>query len=124
MLRKTSLKPCCDGRLCLLQYENPIEHNSTYSHPCRWSELCREQNQNAEHAQQFTHARHQTTVCRYGSEICKRITDPEHRHSYRHEGLPDFLVPCKYKERCRDRSHEHLKKYEHPPEFIQQETQR
>lgn len=119
MSRKTSLKACHDGRLCPLQYKNPFEHNSLYSHPCRWSELCRDQYQNSEHAQQFTHARYQTIQCRYGSENCNRITDPEHRH----DGLPDFLIPCRFKEQCRDHSIEHLKKYEHPPDFYEQQTQ-
>ena len=57
--------------------------------------------------------------CKYGSENCTKLTDSEHRRTYRHEGLPDFLVPCKYKEQCKDRSTEHLTKYRHPLNFYQ-----
>lgn len=76
-------------------------------------------NRNSEHARQFTHNPHQVSPCKYGSENCTKLTNPEHRRTYRHEGLPDFLVPCKYNDQCRDRSTEHLIKYEHPSSFYQ-----
>lgn len=116
------LKACRDGRDCLLQYENSTEHNATYLHPCCWSELCREMNGNNKHAHQFTHTHHHAILCKYGSEECNTVTDPEHRRTYRHEDLPDFLMPCRYKDQCRDRSTEHLKKYEHPSNFYQMTT--
>jgi hypothetical protein len=114
-----TFRPCRDGYDCLLQYDNSTEHNSTYSHPCRWAELCRDVNRNSEHTRQFTHDPHQAMPCKYGSEQCNQITDPEHRRNYRHEGLPDFLMPCKYKDQCRDRSTDHLKKYKHPSSIYQ-----
>jgi len=76
-------------------------------------------NRNSEHARQFTHNPHQAMLCEYGSEKCTKLTNPEHRRTYRHEGLPDFLVPCRNKEQCRDRSTEHLQKYGHPSNFYQ-----
>jgi hypothetical protein len=76
-------------------------------------------NRNSEHARQFTHNPHQAMLCEYGSEKCTKLTNPEHRCTYRHEGLPDFLVPCRYKEQCTDRSTEHLTKYGHPSNFYQ-----
>ncbi len=76
-------------------------------------------NRNSEHARQFTHTPHDATPCKYGSEHCNKITDPEHRQNYRHEGLSDFLLPCKYKDQCRDRSTEHLKNFGHPSHSFQ-----
>ena len=112
-------KPCRDGHDCHLQYDNPTEHNANYSHPCRWSELCRDMKRNSQHAHQFTHDPHQVMPCKHGSENCTKLTDAEHRRTYRHEGLPDFLMPCKDKEQCRDQSTEHLTKYRHPSNFYQ-----
>jgi hypothetical protein len=113
------LKPCQDGYDCLLQYDNSMEHNTNYSHPCCWSELCRDVNTNNEHRRQYTHTPHHANPCGYGSKECNKLTDPEHRRTYRHDGLPDFLLPCRYKDQCRDRSIEHLKKYGHPTNFYQ-----
>jgi hypothetical protein len=77
-------------------------------------------NRNTEHARQFTHTRHNAIPCKYSGEQCNKLTDPEHRRAYRHEDLPDFLMPCRYKDQCRDRSMDHLQKFEHPSNFYQQ----
>ena len=112
-------KPCRDGHNCVLQHSNPAEHNAIFSHPCRWSELCRDLHKNAEHARQFTHEMHQATPCKFDGHQCAQLTNPEHRRRYRHEGLPDFLIPCRYRDQCRDQSHEHLQQFEHPTPFHQ-----
>ena len=62
---------------------------------------------------------HQVPLCEHGSDHCTQLTNPEHRRNYRHEGLPDFLIPCRFRDQCRDRSNEHLKKFEHPARFYQ-----
>ncbi|CAF1295189.1 unnamed protein product [Adineta steineri] len=111
--------PCKDGYDCQLQYDNATEHNTSYSHPCRWSELCRDMNRDSEHTRHFTHAPHQAILCKYGNENCTKLTNPEHRSLYRHEGLPDYLLPCRHQDQCRDRSVEHLKKYKHPSNFYE-----
>ena len=108
------LSRCTDGHDCHLQYDESDEHNARYSHPCRWSELCKNMSRSSEHAHKFTHDTHHASPCKYGSEECTKVTDPEHRRAYRHEGLPDFLQPCKHKDLCSNRSTEHLKEYQHP----------
>ncbi|CAF1094342.1 unnamed protein product [Adineta ricciae] len=109
------LQRCRDGHECQLLYNGSTEHKSLYSHPCRWSELCREKNNNdSEHVRLFTHDPHQVPLCKFGPDDCSKLTDVEHRHSYRHEGLPDFLIPCRFKDRCRDRSTEHAHTFAHP----------
>ncbi|UJR09337.1 hypothetical protein I4U23_013580 [Adineta vaga] len=118
--RNKQIQRCRDGHDCLLQHDNSNEHNSLYSHPCRWSELCREMNNNSEHARLFTHEPHRVSLCKYGTDSCTKLTDPEHRRDHRHEGLPDFLAQCRYKAECRDHSTEHLKKFAHPMSFYQQ----
>ena len=62
----------------------------------------------------FTHDPHQVPVCKFGPENCSKLMDAEHRHSYRHEGLPDFLIPCRHRDQCQNRSTEHATTYAHP----------
>ena len=107
------LERCSKSIYCLDQYspEKSSSHNQTYSHPCRFSELCRNIH-NASHCIQFTHSGHNVPRCQYDMN-CSKITDPVHRCSYRHTNLPDYLVPCRYQQQCRDSTWEHRKKYFH-----------
>lgn len=82
------------------------DHNSKYSHPCRYSELCLNKEPH------LTHEPHLVPVCRYDKE-CRKLDDPWHRASYRHEGRSDFLIPCYRQEKCQDKSWNHLHKYSH-----------
>jgi hypothetical protein len=105
------LTPCRDNVSCLLQYASgPLgkEHNSKHSHPCRFSELCR----NKDKEPHLVHEPHHATQCRDDPK-CQKVRDPSHRAQYRHKDLPDFLVPCREQKKCSDRSDEHLLKYSH-----------
>ncbi|CAF4734862.1 unnamed protein product, partial [Rotaria sp. Silwood1] len=114
-----SLKPCRDGADCSLHHDGDIQHNEYYSHPCRWLDLCRNINEN-EHLRHYTHSIDGIKECRRGTGHCPELGDPEHRRTYRHDGLPYLLAPCKYNSQCQDRSIEHLKKFKHPPDFYQE----
>ena len=113
----SSLKLCPDSVNCLRR-EDP-DHNQKYSHPCRYSELCR----NISGEPHLTHAPHKVPNCRYDPN-CRLVADPIHRASYRHAGLADFLIPCRYQKDCRTispgyqkeqspKSLEHRKIYSH-----------
>jgi hypothetical protein len=105
--RGSSLIPCPDNVNCLHQLASETAtHNSKYSHPCRFSELCR----NLE--PHLTHEPHQVPMCKTDKN-CNKLADPIHRAKYRHRDLPDFLVPCRFKQECRDRSDKHRIKYSH-----------
>ncbi|CAF4238022.1 unnamed protein product [Rotaria sp. Silwood2] len=107
------LIPCKDSIYCLDQYstEKSLSHNQTYSHPCRFSELCRNIH-DVPHGIQFTHNKHDVPQCKYDMN-CSNLTDPAHRSSYRHTGLSDYLVPCRNQQQCRNSTFEHRKKYFH-----------
>ncbi|CAF3876655.1 unnamed protein product [Rotaria sp. Silwood1] len=105
----SSLKPCPDNVNCLLQYTtdgSETRHNSKFSHPCRFSELCRNKEPH------LTHDIHPSPLCSYDKN-CNKLTDPIHRAEYRHTNLPDFLVPCRLQKKCTDKSNEHRIKYSH-----------
>ncbi|CAF1122915.1 unnamed protein product [Rotaria sordida] len=105
----TSLKPCPNNVNCLKQYsEDANDHNAKYSHPCPYSELCREKQSHLTH----THELHTVPKCR-NDEACDKLDDPFHRASYRHTGRPDFLIPCRRQKECPDKSSSHRKKYSH-----------
>ncbi|CAF1327794.1 unnamed protein product [Rotaria sordida] len=103
----SSLTPCSDSIYCLIQYsEEGSTHNSKYSHPCRFSELCRDPEPH------LTHEIHQVPRCNFDRN-CKDLCNPIHRGQYRHTGWPDFLIPCRDQEKCRDQSDQHRIKYSH-----------
>ena len=105
----SSPKPCPADVNCLIQYsDNKEEHNKKFSHPCRFSEVCR----NKEKEPYLTHEPHSVPQCNLDKQ-CDKLHDPVHRASYRHTGLPDFLVPCRNQSKCQDRSRDHQKKYSH-----------
>jgi hypothetical protein len=111
--RNEHLTPCKDSIYCLDQYApgKSADHNQTYSHPCRFSELCLNIH-NSPHCIQFTHSEHDVPQCRLNMN-CSQIGDPVHRCSYRHTGLSDYLFPCRDQQRCRNSTLEHRKKYFH-----------
>ncbi|CAF1469346.1 unnamed protein product [Adineta ricciae] len=102
----TSLIPCRENVNCLLQLSNEKDHNSKFSHPCRFSELCRNREAN------LTHEPHQAPTCVMDKD-CSRLIDPHHRAQYRHTGLPDYLLPCRHQRKCDDTSEKHRIKYSH-----------
>jgi uncharacterized protein (TIGR02452 family) len=105
-----SLIPCRDSVNCLLQYssDNSESHNKKYSHPCRYSELCRSIGDHPH----LEHIPHLVSLCQYDKN-CRQLIDPIHRAQYRHSNLPDFLLPCRYQKNCRDKTNEHRIKYSH-----------
>ncbi|CAF1452297.1 unnamed protein product, partial [Didymodactylos carnosus] len=109
--KQQRLIPCKDSINCLIQYSQSDSHNSRYSHPCRFSELCNRIN-DKEHTLRYTHIKNDIKQCTSGQN-CTQIIDPIHRSQWRHIGLPDFLIPCRFCERCKDRSIEHNKRYSH-----------
>jgi hypothetical protein len=105
------LTPCRDSIYCLLQYsrEHSESHNKKYSHPCRFSELCRSKSDHPH----LEHTPHPVSLCRY-DQNCRERTDPVHRAQYRHTDLSDFLIPCRYQTHCKDKNRpEHRIKYFH-----------
>lgn len=104
----STLTPCVDNVNCLSQHSQRYgaSHNAQYSHPCPYSELCCTKEPN------FTHEPHLVSMCKNDTK-CNQLTDPFHRAEYRHTDLPDFLVPCRYQEKCYEKSPEHRVAYSH-----------
>ena len=100
------LTPCKHSVNCLFR-EDP-NHVKTYSHPCQYAELCRQKNKEP----YLTHEPHVVDQCRM-DQSCKKLDDPVHRANYRHTGMPDFLIPCRYQQLCDERPYEHRTKFSH-----------
>ncbi|CAF3704753.1 unnamed protein product [Rotaria sp. Silwood1] len=103
-----SRKPCSNSINCLLQYSDSKEHNEKYSHPCRFSELCR----SIPDHPHLEHISHLVPICQY-NKICRERGNPIHRAQHRHSDLPDYLVPCRYQQGCSDKTDKHRIKYSH-----------
>jgi uncharacterized protein (TIGR02452 family) len=105
---RPKVEPCRDNVNCLIQYSShdASDHNAKYSHPCRFSELCKKKEPH------LTHEPHHVSMCK-NDQTCSRLDDPVHRAEYRHSDLADFLVPCRSKATCRDKTEEHRTKYSH-----------
>jgi hypothetical protein len=106
----SDLPRCHDSVYCLQQ--NSQSHNERYSHPCRYNELCKR----AADEPHLTHERHDVPKCSAGQD-CTKLTDPVHRAKYRHENLSDYLIPCRFQERCHDKTTEHRRRYFHGEEL-------
>ncbi|CAF1470441.1 unnamed protein product [Didymodactylos carnosus] len=110
------LPACRDSFNCSLHHATDADsHNSKFSHPCRYADACRDI-RNSQHLVQFTHEKRDVQNRKYG-ESCYNIADPIHRREFRHSGLPDFLIPCWFKNHCSNNSKEHRKNYSHG-EFV------
>ncbi|CAF3182975.1 unnamed protein product [Rotaria sp. Silwood2] len=96
------LIPCKDSIYCLDQYspQKSLNHNQTYSYPCRFPELCRNIH-DVPHSIQFTHNKHDVPQCKCDMN-CSNLTDPAHRFYYRHAGLPNYLIPCWNQQQCQN----------------------
>ncbi|CAF3383056.1 unnamed protein product [Rotaria socialis] len=113
----STLIPCRDNVNCLFQFSvhGASDHNAKYSHPCRYSELCRNKESN------FTHEFHQVSKCKY-DKSCNKLDDPFHRAEYRHTELPDFLVPCRDQCACVNNTNKHRIKYSHGEKVYRTKT--
>jgi hypothetical protein len=104
------LIPCRDSVNCQIQY-SPVDsktHNQKYSHPCRFSELCRTISDHPH----LVHNSHSVPTCQY-DQSCRNRVDSVHRAKYRHSNLPDFLFPCRFQKNCKEKSIEHRVKFSH-----------
>ncbi|CAF1254057.1 unnamed protein product [Adineta steineri] len=100
------LEPCSHSINCLLQ-EFP-KHMKEFSHPCPYSELCSKKDKEP----YLTHEPHRVEQCS-SKNSCQKLNDPIHRAKYRHNGYPDFLVPCRHERKCQDTTFHHRIKYSH-----------
>ncbi|CAF0961047.1 unnamed protein product [Rotaria sordida] len=97
---------CSRSIYCLDQ--NSEDHIRNFSHPCRYSELCHNQD-NEPH---LTHEHHNVPKCSV-DENCQQQTDPIHRAHYRHTNLSDYMIPCHSQQACNDKSWQHRLNYFH-----------
>ncbi|CAF0757815.1 unnamed protein product [Adineta steineri] len=109
-LISSKLSPCRDSIYCLNQ--DVKDHIDEFSHPCRFNELCRRQRDEPH----LIHQRHNISKCTQDRD-CNEKTNPIHRAQYRHQGLSDFLIPCRYQDDCYIKSEEHRLKYFHGEEI-------
>jgi hypothetical protein len=109
-LISSTLPPCQYSIYCRIQ--NSKDHTDNYSHPCRFNELCR--NQASE--PHLVHKRHDIPMC-LEDRGCSERSNPVHRAEYRHSGLPDYLIPCRFQEACYDKSPDHRMKFFHGEEI-------
>ncbi|CAF4356816.1 unnamed protein product [Rotaria sp. Silwood2] len=106
LVQPTKLVPCRDSINCLCQEDT--DHMKTYSHPCPYTELCRQKIREPH----LTHESYVVGSCSNGKS-CRILDDPLHRAKYRHTDMPDLLIPCRYQQQCHDKSYEHRIKYSH-----------
>jgi hypothetical protein len=106
LVKPIKLIPCHDSINCLRREDN--DHMKKYSHPCEYAELCRHKNKEP----YLTHESYVVDNCSKG-QSCKELDNPAHRAKYRHIGMPDFLISCRYQQQCHDKSYEHCSKYSH-----------
>lgn len=100
-------KRCWYGVNCLHQFsEKGNNHNLKYSHPCRFADLCKYQEKH------LTHESLNVSDCKYHPN-CTKLVDPVHRSKFRHTPLPYFLIPCRDKSSCKNKTTKHRKKYSH-----------
>ncbi|CAF3772226.1 unnamed protein product [Rotaria sp. Silwood1] len=109
-LISSTLPPCQDSIYCLLQNEK--DHIDKYSHPCRFNELCRQQSSEPH----LIHKQHDIPMC-LEDRSCSQRSNPVHRAEYRHTGLPDYLIPCRFQETCFDKAADHRMKFFHGEEI-------
>ncbi|CAF1451889.1 unnamed protein product, partial [Didymodactylos carnosus] len=57
-------------------------------------------------------APHKVLKCQY-DRSCRELENPVHRASYRHSNMPDFFIPCRYHQNCKDKSSKHRQLYSH-----------
>ncbi|CAF4217252.1 unnamed protein product, partial [Rotaria sordida] len=105
-LISSTLPPCQDSIYCLLH--NDKDHIDKHSHPCRFNELCR----NPSSEPHLIHKRLDISMC-LEDRSCSERLNPVHRAEYRHSGLPDYLLPCRFQETCYDKTPDHRMKYFH-----------
>ncbi|CAF1005405.1 unnamed protein product [Rotaria sordida] len=105
-LISSTLPPCQDSIYCLLH--NDKDHIDKHSHPCRFNELCR----NPSSEPHLIHKRLDISMC-LEDRSCSERSNPVHRAKYRHSGLPDYLLPCRFQETCYDKTPDHRMKYFH-----------
>ncbi|UJR16839.1 hypothetical protein I4U23_003738 [Adineta vaga] len=115
----SKIKPCPENVNCSKQYSEDTkkDHNAKYSHPCPYSERCRDKDSHSTH----THEPHNVPKCRE-DEACKKLDDPCHRASYRHTGRPDYLFPCYRQNTCSDKSYPHRMKYSHGEQVFEKSS--
>ncbi|CAF0808653.1 unnamed protein product [Adineta ricciae] len=99
-------KPCPEAVNCLLQGSSA--HTEEFFHPCRYAELCN----NKDKEPHLTHESRRVTQCQLNIS-CSKLDNPAHRAAYRHDGYPDFLIPCRDSSKCQDSTFQHRKKYSH-----------
>ena len=111
--KKPKLIPCRHGINCLTQFSaDGSTHNSTYSHPCRFAELCRN------HEPHLTHEPRQVPGCHLDKK-CQLLSNTRHRAKYRHSDLPYFLIPCRFQSQCKDNTEKHRIKYSHGEQVLE-----
>ncbi|CAF1400775.1 unnamed protein product, partial [Didymodactylos carnosus] len=106
--------PCKYSNNCRFQYTHPKadEHCQQYSHPCRYSELCRQRN-NLQHCTHSIHYEHKVPTCPQDQQ-CQQKHNSLHRYEHRHTDFSDLLFPCKDGTQCQQKnSVEHSIKYSH-----------
>ena len=102
--------PCQDSIYCLIQ--NSKEHIDKYSHPCRFNEICTRQASEPH----LVHKRHDIAMCA-DDRNCSKLLNPVHRAEYRHSGLSDYLMPCRFQESCHNVTPDHRRTYFHGEEI-------
>ena len=109
-LISSNLPPCRDSIYCLLQSDK--NHIDQYSHPCRFNELCRRQAGEPH----LVHKLHESPMC-LEDRNCSERSNPIHRDKYRHTGLSDYLIPCRYQDVCYDKAPNHRIRFFHGEEI-------
>ena len=106
-IEPVSRSPCSDSIYCLRQYSSE-DHNKKYTHPCRFSEACRNRSDHPH----LVHIPNPIPQCQWDRN-CSELTNPLHRAEFRHTNFPDFLIPCRNHPNCTNKSNEHRIKYSH-----------
>ncbi|CAF2891665.1 unnamed protein product [Rotaria sp. Silwood2] len=108
------LTPCFNSINCPIQFsKNGQDHNSKFSHPCRFAEHCRNPEPHLTHESRRVHMCHL-------DDKCQSLCDPIHRALFRHTNLPYFLIPCQFQGNCTNESDQHHIKYSHGERVLEE----
>lgn len=103
----TTLQSCRYGSSC--SEKNRKDHCTKFKHDiCSWGQQCININ-NKKHTSKFRHL--EKEPCKYDPK-CNQTHSMRHRLQYRHEGICDIPIKCRYGRKCNlSKNREHCSNY-------------
>jgi len=102
---------CPKGQHCehFERLKNP--HCTECTHPCPYQQSCWSLT-DPNHLRHYSHAAN-LPKCKYAG-VCRKLKDHDHRASFHHPGMRDYMIKCRYGTGCREQDDlVHTHKYYH-----------